>query len=62
MKLQKIFVNENNEEKVVNTYIDIKDAARDIQSKSTDLAIQLNIAWAIMHNTKAYQHKWKYVK
>lgn len=61
-RLQKILVNEDNTEKVVDTYIDIKDAAKHIDSKSSDMAIQLNIAWAILTNTKAYQHKWKYNK
>jgi len=58
MKIEQL----NEDNKVIATYYSIQDAAKHIQSRASEMAIQLNIAWAIMHNTRAYKYKWRQAK
>ena len=60
MKIQKIDENE----KIIATYYSIGEAAKDIKinKKQTIFGVQLNIAYAILNNTKAYQYKWEIIR
>lgn len=51
-------IDDNN--KTVASYYSIGEAAKDIKinKKQNIFGTQLNIAWAIINGTKAYQHKW----
>lgn len=45
--------------KVIETYKSLNEAAASLNSKQEDWQIALNIAYAIINNTWAYKSKWR---
>ena len=52
-------INENGE--IIETYRTINDAAASINNKMEVWQIALNIAYAIINNTKAYKYNWEQI-